>query len=301
MMTFGLSGLPSFDYYQPTTIREALQLLHGNPQAKVYLGGTDLFPRLRKESLKSDVLIDLKWINDFPETMINQAGDLIINPQSTFSRLLAYLGELNGGEILSEAIQQLGTRSIRNRATLAGNLCNASPAADSIASLLVYDAILTLQSLEGDRKVAINDFFSGAGKTVMLPDELLIQVEIPAQHPQCRGTYIKLSRNKAADLAICGVAVLLCPNKENKAEYDFRIAVSGANAVPVLASEASTYLADHELTNANLQHAANMAAGSVSPLSDVRSSAQYRKEMVCQLTRQALESTLLKFGAEVQV
>ena len=117
-MTFSLSGLPSFDYFQPTTICEALQLLREYPKSKAYLGGTDLFPRLRKESIKADVLIDLKWVNDFPETMISQTGDLVINPQTTFSHLLSYLGESDGGEVLSQAIQQLGTRSLRNRGNI---------------------------------------------------------------------------------------------------------------------------------------------------------------------------------------
>ena len=298
-MTFSLSGLPSFNYFQPTTIREALELLRDNPGAKVYLGGTDLFPRLRKETITTDILIDLKWVNDFPETMINKSGDLIINPQSTFSHLPAYLGELSGGEILSQAIQQLGTRSIRNRATLAGNLCNASPAADSIASLMLYNATLTLQSLDDEREIAVTNFFSGAGKTVLHHDELLVQIKIPAQHPQCKGTYLKLSRNKAADLAICGVAVLLCPNEQNKSGFDFRIAVSGANVVPVLAVEASSFLANNQINQETVFQAATMVTNDVTPLSDVRSSAEYRKEMVCQLTIQALENTLQEFAMEV--
>ena len=299
-MTFSLSGLPSFDYYQPTTIREALQLLRDNPESKAYLGGTDLFPRLRKETIKANILIDLKWINDFPETMISTSGDLIISPQTSLSHLLAYLGESNGGEILSQAIQQLGTRSLRNRATLAGNLCNASPAADSAASLMVYNANLTLQSLEGERTISINKFFSGAGKTVLRRDELLTQITIPSQHPQCKGTYLKLSRNKAADLAICGVAVLVCPNELKESGYDFCIAVSGVNVVSLLVVEAGKFLAANEINRANIHHAADIVADCVTPLSDVRSSAEYRKDMVYQLSKKALLDTLNKFEVEVE-
>jgi carbon-monoxide dehydrogenase medium subunit len=300
-MPFSLSGLPAFEYYQPTTICEALTLLHDNPSAKVYLGGTDLFPRLRKQTVTTNVLIDLKWINDFPETMINTAGDLLISPLTTFSHLEAYLGMVPGGEVLANAIQQLGTRSLRNRATLAGNICNASPAADSAASLLVYDAKLTLQSLQTDRETSIKDYFQGAGKTVLQANELLTQIKIPAQNAQCKGTYLKISRNKAADLAICGVAVLVCPSSENKCGFSFRLAVSGANVVPVLAVEAADFLSENEIQQSTLQKAARMAADAVMPLSDVRSSREYRSEMVYQLTILALTQILQKPDMEVML
>ena len=297
-MSFSLSGLPAFEYFQPTTIREALDLMREFPSACIYAGGTDLFPRLRKQIISGDVLIDLKWINDFPETMIQANGDLVINPLTTFSHLQAYLEMIPAGEVLSDAIHQLGTRSLRNRATLAGNLCNASPAADASASLLVYDAIVKLQSVQGERDVPVCEFFVGPGKSVIQTGELLTGITIPVQEPHSRGTYLKISRNKVADLAICGVAVLGYPDAQHGCGFNFRIAVSGANAIPVVVPGVWDILST-TMNQACLMKAAREVANSVTPLSDVRSTREYRKEMVYELTLQALTQTLQKFGVEV--
>ncbi|MBI9047989.1 MAG: FAD binding domain-containing protein [Anaerolineaceae bacterium] len=300
-MRFSLSGLPAFDYLQPTTVGEALTMLDAQSSTRVYLGGTDLFPKMRKQILKPTTLIDLKWINDFPETMINENGEMVINPQATYSHILPYLGQFNGGAALFDAIVQIGTRSLRNRATLAGNICNASAAADSVAALIACGAYLTLQSKSGSRNVNVEKFILGPVETVCQSDEILTKISIPAQPANCAGTYLKISRNKAADLAICGVAVVVCHSAKHPSGLAYKIVINGANPRPLQAEDACQFLAKQQPQISFLQEAARMAADAVTPLSDLRSSQAYRREMVYELTLQALKICLEKLGKEMLV
>jgi carbon-monoxide dehydrogenase medium subunit len=292
-MNFGLSGIPAFDYYQPASLKEALVLLDAQASAQAYLGGTDLFPRIRSRQNHPQLLIDLKAIQDFPATQLTENGELLINPQTSLAHLLPWLQDFAGGELLSSAILQLGTPSLRNRATLAGNLCNASPAADSIAPLMALNARVVLQSTQTRREVLVEDFMLSPGKTVCRQNELLTAIILPAQPVGSRGVYLKIGRNRAADLSICGVAILVSANEKNKFGSSCQIVVSGANPIPIKISAASEYLAGHQPDQAAFQHAARLASQAVQPISDLRSSAAYRQAMVYELTLQALTACFM--------
>jgi CO/xanthine dehydrogenase FAD-binding subunit len=287
-MTFGLSGIPAFDYYRPANLADALILRQAQPQALVYLGGSDVFPRLRSRQLSSSALIDLKSIADFPATEVLADGTLRINPQESFIQLLPWLANFPGGAVLSAAIQQTGTPALRNHATLAGNICNASPSADSLAPLMVLQTQVILQSLLGSRQLPVQEFILGPGKTACRPDELLTQINIPVQPEGSVGTYLKLGRNKAADLAICGAAVMSFPAAGTANGLRHRIAVSGANPVPLLLENISEYLASQPAGLPAYEHAARLAADAVHPIDDLRSSKQYRTAMVYELVLRGL-------------
>ena len=295
-MNFGLSGIPAFDYHQPTSLKEALALLDTESYAQAYLGGTDLFPRIRSRQNHPQLLIDLKAIQDFPATQLTKSGELQINPQTSLAHLLPWLKTFEGGEVLSSAILQLGTPSLRNRATLAGNLCNASPAADSIAPLMALNSRVVLQSAQARREVRVEDFMLSPGKTVCQPNELLTAIILPAQPINSRGVYLKIGRNRAADLSICGVAVLISSERRNDSGVTCQIAISGANPIPLRITSACDYLTVHQLDKAAFQHAARLASLAVQPISDLRSSQEYRQAMVYELTLQALTACFMAFG-----
>jgi carbon-monoxide dehydrogenase medium subunit len=295
-MNFGLSGIPAFDYHQPASLKEALVLLDAQACAQAYLGGTDLFPRIRSRQSHPQLLVDLKSIQDFPATQFTESGELQINPQTSLAHLLPWLQDFAGGEVLSSAILQLGTPSLRNRATLAGNLCNASPAADSIAPLMTLNSRVVLQSSETCREVLVEDLMLSPGKTICWQNELLTAIILPAQPANSRGVYLKIGRNRAADLSICGVAVLVSLNDKNNSGVSCRIVVSGANPIPIKISAASEFLAGHLPDQAAFEHAARLASQAVQPISDLRSSAAYRQAMVYELTLQALTACFKAFG-----
>jgi carbon-monoxide dehydrogenase medium subunit len=287
-MTFGLSGLPAFEYHKPVSLHEALTLLDVDSAAKVYLGGTDLFTRMRRRTCNIETLIDLKAIRDFPQTCIVPSNELHINPQTTFAHLLPWLLQIPGAHVLVSAIKQLGTSSLRNRATLAGNLCNASPAADSVAALIALNSRVVLQSLKGKREVKVADFVLAPGKTDCKSNELVTELILPIQPSESCGIYMKLSRNRAADLSICAVAVQVSVDKTNRSGYEFQIVVNGANPKPIKIESAGSHLADHKPGEAVFEQAAQMASLAVHPVSDIRGSKAYRKAMVYALTLQAL-------------
>ena len=287
-MNFTLSGLPAFDYRQPASLKEALAILYAERTAQGYLGGTDLFPRIRNGTNIPHLLVDLKAIQDFLPTQVKASGELWINPQTTLAHLLPWLENFPGGDVLSSAILQLSTPSLRNRATLAGNLCNASPAADSVAPLIALNTRVVLQSLRETREVAVEDFLLSPGKTVCMQNELLTALIIPKQPGNSRGVYLKLGRNRAADLSICGVAVLVSKDKKNNSGVNCQIVISGANPIPIKISAACEFLAGHLPDLAAFQHAARLASQAVQPISDLRSSQEYRQAMVYELTLQAL-------------
>ncbi len=295
-MSFSLSGLPAFDYRQPASLKEALELLSAETAAQAYSGGTDLFPRIRSRQFHPHLLVDLKSIQDFPATQLTKTGELLINPQISLAHLLPWLHDFAGGEVLSSAILQLGTPSLRNRATLAGNLCNASPAADSIAPLMALNSRLVLQSCQTSREVRVEDFLLSPGKTVCRQDELLTAIILPIQPANSRGVYLKIGRNRAADLSICGVAVLLSPDESAVSGTKAEVVVSGANPIPIKILAAREYLAGYQPDQAVFQHTARLAAQAVQPISDLRSSAAYRQAMVYELTLQALTACFTAFG-----
>ena len=292
-MTFGLSGIPAFEYYQPASLVDALMLRESNPQAMVYLGGSDIFPRLRSQALSLNALIDLKTIRDFPATGYLPDGSLRINPQTTFAELLPILQRHSGYAVLRDAIRQLGTPSLRNRATLAGNICNASPSADTLAPLLVLQARVVVSSRQAQRCIPIDKFLLGPRQTACDRHELLTEILLPPPL-EAAGIYLKVSRNKAADLAICGAAVMAMPAAGTPEHLQFRIAVSGANPVPIYLQQISDELSQSTVTPDLLDKAARAAAQAVQPINDIRASRRYRRAMVYELVLQGLQACSAK-------
>ena len=192
--------------------------------------------------------------------------------------------------VLAYAASTLASIQIRNLATVAGNICRASPSADMPPALLVLDAAVVLAGPAGERVVPLAEFFTGPGRTVRQPNELLTEIRVPPPQPHSGAAYIKHSPRRAMDLAVVGVAAAvtlqdgLCRN--------VRIALGAVAATPRRAREAEAVLEGCEPTAARLEEAARVAATECSPISDVRGSADYRREMVRVNTARALQQAL---------
>jgi carbon-monoxide dehydrogenase medium subunit len=191
---------------------------------------------------------------------------------------------------LIEAVEQLGSIQVRNRATVAGNICRASPSADTLPPLIANGASVRLFGHRGERTVSLETFFTGPGKTVCEPNEILVEISLPAPVPNSGRMYIKHGRRKAMELATVGVSVVLDMDGEI---CQRAVIVLGAVApTPIRTPKAEAVLADQRLTDTVIAQAAETAMNEARPISDVRSSAAYRREMVRVLTARAIRGAV---------
>jgi CO/xanthine dehydrogenase FAD-binding subunit len=281
--------LPSFDYIKPATPQEVPRLLRkSDGQARLFMGGTDVFVRMRDGFITPRILIDVKHLPGMREIKFTKRNGLTIGPAVDMNSLARHPAVKNHYPLLADALHSVASYQLRTRATMGGNLCNASPAADTAPAALVLEAMMVLHGRRGERCVPSTEFFLGPGRTAIKPGEFLLRIEIPPVPKGAVGRYIKLGRNALGDLAIVGVAVLGYPDKKAKSGYRFRLALASAAPMPIRAPEAEAILAGAPLTPDVIEAAATAAMETARPIDDVRSSAAYRKAMVKNLTRRAV-------------
>jgi CO/xanthine dehydrogenase FAD-binding subunit len=284
------------EYYAPASLEEALARLNlAAGGAQIIAGGTDLIPRMRAGLLYPKLLIDLRTL-DLAE--IRQDDNFVcLGAQVTHSQLLESEILSRHYPALGAACGQIGGPSIRNRGTLAGNLVNASPAADAAPPLMVYDADLLLVREGAERWLPLADFFLGPGQTVLARDELLKEMRLPLPARRTAAVFLKLGKRKAMAIAVVSVAVRLTVNKRGEINQA-RIALGSVAPRPLRVMAAENVLLGVPLEKACIDEAASIAAGEVSPISDIRASSHYRRRMVGVLVRRALTSAWQELKVE---
>ena len=293
-MLTGKQFIAGFDYLRPQTLQEAVDFLAAhNGEARPFMGGTDLFVRLRDGFYKETrYVVDLKGLPGMQEITFDPATGLRMGAAVNMNRLIAFPAAQEHYPILVEAARTVASYQLRTRATVAGNLCNASPASDTAPACLVLDARVVLFGPAGERRLPLNGFFTGPGRTQMQPGEIMTAVEFPPPPAGCAGRYIKLGRNRIGDLAIVGVAAFGFPDETAASGHRFRIALASVAPTPLRATAAEEILTQGPLTAETIHAAAEAAMNAVAPISDVRGSAEYRRLMVRNLTRRAVEEVL---------
>ena len=278
-----------FDYYEPKTIKEACKRCFnlGN-KASLLAGGTDLIPRLKQKLIKPKAVINLKKIKglDFVKTYgksglslgtLTHIADIAVHPllQKRFP-------------VLCVAARSIGSTQVRNLATLGGNLCNASPSADMVPGLLVLDARVKVVGPSGNREIPLEELFAGPGKMNLSKGEILTEVRIPFPSAHTRQIYLKHSIRRAMDIALVGVAVALSFDNRTKVCSKARVAFGAVAPTPVRAKKTEGKLVGKKIEEFSLESVGETAAEEVTPISDVRGSANYRREMVKELTMEAI-------------
>ena len=280
-----------FEYLKATTLEQAVSTLAArNGAAKLLAGGTDLLPALKEELLVPDYLVDIKALPGLDSIRYDEEG-LRLGALVTI-RAVETSSLIQGSrpfDVLAQAAGTLGSVQVRNRATIGGNLCNASPSADMAPALLALGATLHLQGPAGTRSVSIEEFFTGPGETVLGPDELLTEVRVPKPlGSKLGGVYLKHTPRAAMDLAVVGVAAVVSVAPGDATCAEIRIGLGGVAPTPVRARQAEAVLRGKRLDDTLVETASKLAADDCSPISDVRASAEYRRAMVAVLTERAI-------------
>lgn len=265
----------NFAYEKPKTPEALAALLteYGS-RACLLAGGTDLLVRLRARLLAPEILIDVKGVEELHELQHHADGTVSLGAAVVANRLVddKRLRPVLGS--LSDASAQIATYAIRNRATIAGNIANASPCADSVPPLCVLGATVEVRSSRGTRSLTLPQYIQGVRATVRRPDEYIAAVHIPAQSPSTRTFFRKHQRVRGHDLALANAALLVDPDGKH-----LRIAIGSCSPAPVVLE------LDDLFTTMDGEEAARRAMGAIAPISDVRSSAEYRTDMTGVLVR----------------
>lgn len=276
-------------YYSAHTLSEALELLAAYAErARIVAGATDLMIEMERGQRPGvQVLIDITRIPELDS--IDLHGETIrLGPLVTHNHVVGSDLIVRRALPLAQACWEVGSPQIRNRGTVAGNLITASPANDTITPLLAMGAEVTLSSLDGERTVPLSAFYTGLRRTVMRPDELLTAISFPAFSPQERGIFLKLGLRRAQAIAVVNAAVVLAFD----GDYVTQAAITLGSVAPTIISApaAEQSLVGQRLTPDVITRAARLAASAAAPIDDVRSSAEYRTEMVKVLVARALRA-----------
>jgi carbon-monoxide dehydrogenase medium subunit len=285
------------EYHRPRDPVQAVEILsrYGG-KARVIAGGTDILP-LRPGVKQIDNINHLVDIADLNLNYIKSDDDHIrIGAATNIATIGASTLLLSDPyRALSEAANSHSTTTIRNQATIGGNLCSASPCADLALPLLVMDAVLVASGPDGRREIPIESFFKGANYTALNTDELLLEIRIPRCSPNGATAFLKLRRQQTAiDMAVVNVASMLFADKGRCKVA--RIALGAVGPISLRAKHAESLLKGAALGQEIIQKAAVTAAQQVRPISDVRATAAYRKEMVRVMVRRSLENSMRRCG-----
>ena len=279
-----------FDYIRPGNMEDAIAALQAKDEPYLLAGGTDLLIGMKTNAVKPKCLIDLKGIpnidcieydNGFKLGALTTVRDVEVSPLIR-EKIPA----------LSEAAGTLGSIQIRNRATIGGNLCHGSPAADMAVILLAMNCELQIATGNGAKTVGLDRFFTGPNSTVLNRSEVLAQIIIPKEIEQFKGIYLKHGPRKAMDIGIVNIAILLDADVSSGFCNQIMIGLGAVAPRPVRAKKAETLLNANRLTPELIQEAAEAASDEATPISDFRASAGYRKDLVKNLVAKGIDQIL---------
>lgn len=278
------------EYISVASTEEAVQsLAEKGTRARLVAGATDLILELERGSRTGiETLIDITRIPGLDRITLDEDGVIHLGPLVTHNHVAASKLLREKAYPLARASWEVGAPQIRNRGTVAGNLITASPANDTITPLMALDAWLVLKSVRGERKVSLQDFYTGVRKTVMQPDEMLVEIAFNGLDAKQKGTFVKVALRRAQAISVINMAIVLTLDSGSITRA---VITLGAVAPTIIhAKEAEAYLVGKQLSDDVIARAAELTRDAAKPISDIRSSADYRREMVRVFTMRGLKS-----------
>ena len=289
-----------FEYIEAASVKEAVSLIAKyNGRAKVIAGGTDLIVQIRRGMIKPEFVINIGGINGLDFINYDKEG-LKIGALTCVRSLERSEKVKRNHLVVSEAAGQLASIGVRNIATVGGNLCNASPSADMVPSLIGLGAEVKIAGLKRTRKVLLEDFFKGPGITVLGNGEMLVEIQVPKIPPKTGAAYLKYGIRGSIDLAIVGIAAVITLGKRGECQ-EAKIVLGAVAPTPMRARKAEDLLKGKKIDQELIERSGEMASEESRPISDVRATAEYRKDMVKVFTRNALKEALVRTGVTEKI
>ena len=287
-----LRKIKEFEYFEPSTLSEAISLLaQYRGKAKILAGGTDLLIQMKQRNLTPEYLINIKNISELDYIKHNEDEGLKIGALVTHSSIVNSTIIQEKFDLLVEASLAVGSVQTRNRGTVVGNICNSSPSADTPPALIALDASFKLISIMGERIVKVEEFFISPFKNILMETELVAEIQIPNLPVHSGGSYLWLPKITAVDETLLGVGVLIAVDDLiHKICTMARIGLGSVAPTPIRAKNAEEVLKGKRIDDIICRQAAEVAANEASP----RSRAEYRREMIKVFVKRALDKALKK-------
>ncbi len=283
-----------FEYLEAETIREAAQLLNQyGSEARILAGGTDLLVQLKKETVSASHLINIRKITGL--SYIKEADWLRIGAATRLCEVLQFCLSHGKYTALYEALQSLGKVQVRNMGTIGGNLCNASPSADTAPPLLVFDSRVKLLNVEEERTIDLDDFFKGVNTTAMAPNEIMTEIEIPSVQNSTGSAFMKTVR-VGVDISKISCAVAVERHGDLCARC--RIAMGAVAPVPMRMNDSEEILLDKKVDASLIEKIGQKVAEEIKPITDIRSTGGYRRQIAASLFKDVFWKAWDRAGGE---
>jgi carbon-monoxide dehydrogenase medium subunit len=283
-----VASIPRFDYYQPTELPEAVELMaRYGAKARALAGGTDLIRKMSARALRVDHLISLNRIDALKSIVWDHDTGLTIGATARISQVAKHPKVIEHYPALVQACSAMATTQIRNMGTVAGNLVNGSPCADTASPLLCYDAVLLVASTKGVRRLPLIDFHKGPGIVDLKTGELVTAIEIPKPVDGLVSTYLRYSARSRVDMAAVSAGVAIKIDNQQQIQHA-RLALGAVAPTPLRLHRAEQSLLGKVLDPETREVAVVEGMGAASPIDDIRATAEYRRAMILVLLRRAL-------------
>jgi xanthine dehydrogenase FAD-binding subunit len=281
--------LKDFEYAAATSVDEAVSLLAARgPRAKVLAGGTDIIVQLREGLREADLVLDIKKIPELMKLAFSPGRGLRLGAGVPCYQLYDNRDVAAAYPALADSARIIGGWQIQSRASIGGNLCNSSPAADSIPSLIALGAVCHIAGPGGRRRVSVAQFCTAPGRNVLERGEFLVSIEFPPPEPRTGSRYLRFIPRNEMDIAVVGVGAWLRLDTAGEQVEAARIGVAAVAPTPLAATEASDWLPGKPATGESFAEAGRLARKLARPISDMRGPAEYRTHLVGVLVERAL-------------
>lgn len=287
--------MKAIDYAAPKTIAEAVALLaEKGDRARVLAGGTDIIVQVREGRRDLDLLVDVKYIPEVNELTFDPKQGLRLGAAVPCYRIYEHQEIARAYPGLIDAVSLVGGIQIQSRASVGGNLCNASPAADTIPPVIAYEGAAVVAGPKGTREVPVEKFCTSPGRTVLGPGEFLVSLRLPPPKRHSGACYLRFIPRNEMDIAVVGAGVALTLDENRSRCLAARVALAAVAPTPLLVPEAGAALVDGALSEQLIDRAATLAQQAARPISDMRGDADYRRHLVGVLTRRALRGAIAR-------
>ncbi|MDP2948653.1 MAG: FAD binding domain-containing protein [Chloroflexota bacterium] len=285
-----------FDYFAPETLDEAISILRRRGDGgRLLAGGTDLVVRMKEGGLRPPYVVSLRKLSELRGIEFSEAEGLRIGAMTDMATIASSPIIRERFPILADGAALVGSVQTRNMATVGGNLCNAAPSADMAPPLLAVDAVARIAGAQGWRDVPLQEFFLAPGETVLQNGDILVELRVPTPPRGSGGFYLRHTPRQEMDIAVVGVGALVTlPNGDIE---QARVALGAVAPVPMRAHQAEAVLAGKPVSDEVIARAAAIASQEAQPISDVRGSAAFRRELVRVLTERSLRGAVERAGA----